>query len=85
MADDVAAKGLWETLKEPQMIISLWITGQFFLLIVGFGCGVLKLANDTTSVVLQTYIVAFTAAWGYWLGSSSGSKAKDVLKGVTEK
>ncbi len=64
-------------LREPQFIFSLWITGQFFVLIVLFGMKWLVLEPQLESTVIQTYVVAFTASWGYWLGTSASSKGKD--------
>lgn len=79
MADppDSVPKTWMEMVKEPAMFIALFIMVQFFALIVLFGTGWLKMNDEAKQVILQTYVVAFTAAWGFWLGSSSGSKMKD--------
>jgi len=72
-----------EILREPQMIICLFIQSTFALLIILFGVGYLKdMDVRAKEIVLQTYVAAFTASWMYWIGSSAGSKAKDqIIKG----
>jgi len=72
-----AQNGSWKFLKDPSMVIALFIMGQFFVLIVLFGAGWIKMGEEAKETILQTYVVAFTASWGFWLGSSSGSKQKD--------
>lgn len=62
---------------EPAFIISVLISFQFFALVVLFGVNWIKLDAQLESTVIQTYVVAFTASWSYWLGTSSGSKSKD--------
>jgi len=64
-------------LTDPAMFIALFVMMQFFALIIMFGTGWLKGSDEAKETILQTYVVAFTAAWGFWLGSSAGSKAKD--------
>jgi hypothetical protein len=66
-----------DVFKDPALIITLWVTGQFFALIIIFSQWPSQMAMEAKQVILQAYVVAFTAAWGYWLGSSSGSKLKD--------
>lgn len=65
--------------KDRAMLITLWITVQFFILILLFSIWPSRMDIEAKETVLQTYIVAFTAAWGYWLGSSVGSKQKDKI------
>jgi len=38
----------------------MWITWQFFVLVLIFGLGWLKFSDSTETVVIQTYVVAFT-------------------------
>lgn len=98
IAAPVAAGGLMgtitkllATIKDPQMLIAQAVLWQFFLLIVGFGitkggAHVLQLDAATQNKVLDYYAIAFTAAWGFYLGSSSGSKDKsDTIKTQLEK
>lgn len=65
--------------REPALLISFWVTGQFFALIVLFGTYPIKMDPEAKMTILQAYVVAFSAVWGYWLGSSAGSKQKDAL------
>jgi len=67
-----------QVLKDPALIISLWVSTQFFVLIIFFSLWANQMANEAKQVILQAYVVAFTAVWGYWLGSSAGSKQKDA-------
>ena len=55
------------------------------VLIVLFSFWPSQMATDAKTVILQSYVVAFTAVWGYFLGSSSGSKAKDAVIAGTAK
>jgi hypothetical protein len=71
----------WKFLKDPAMLIALFVMTQFFVLILLFGVGWIKMGDEAKEVILQTYVVAFTASWGFWLGSSAGSKAKDQKTG----
>lgn len=74
----------WGTVfKDRAMVITLLVTGQFFFLILLFSIWPSRMDIEAKETVLQTYIVAFTASWGFWLGSSVGSKDKD--KTIAEK
>jgi hypothetical protein len=74
------ARNDWSFLKEPAMFVALVVIVQFFALIVLFGAGWIRMEETAKSTILQTYVVAFTASWGFWLGSSHGSKTKDQTK-----
>jgi hypothetical protein len=41
------------------------------------------MATDAKNIVLQSYVVAFSAGWGFWIGSSHSSQLKD--KTIAEK
>jgi hypothetical protein len=71
------AQNGWKFLKDPAMFIALFVMFQFFVLIIIFGAGWIRMGDEAKETILQTYVVAFTAAWGFWLGSSAGSKSKD--------
>jgi hypothetical protein len=68
-----------QTLKEPVMIIALTIMWQFFALIMVFAFWTVNMDPAAKSTILQTFVVGFTASWGFFLGSSTGSKAKDAI------
>jgi hypothetical protein len=72
-------KTLGQTLKEPVMIIALTIMWQFFALIVIFAFWTVNMDPAAKSTILQTFVVGFTASWGFFLGSSTGSKSKDSI------
>jgi hypothetical protein len=65
-----------QVFKDPAVLITFWVTTQFFILILVFNFYPSPMAAEAKQVILQTYVVAFTACWGYWLGSSSGSRTK---------
>jgi hypothetical protein len=64
-------------LKDPAILITFWITGQFFVLILIFNWYPGQMGLEAKQIILQAYVVAFTASWGFWLGSSASSRAKD--------
>lgn len=80
MADGTGERTLWYLIQEPQMLIALIIMVMFMGLVFMFGLGFLKMDVEAKQTILQAMIVAFTASWSYWLGSSSGSKMKDQQK-----
>jgi hypothetical protein len=72
--------------RDPALLITFWVTGQFFLLILLFSIWPSRLDPEAKQTLLQAYVVGFTAAWGYWLGSSASSRSKDqMLAGGKEK
>ena len=78
-------KSWGDVLKDPALIIALWVTTQFFLLILTFSFWPSRMDTEAKSVILQTYVIGFTASWSFFLGSSAGSKQKDaVLKGIVQ-
>ena len=54
---------------------------QFYTLILIFAF--FKIAMDQTakSTILQTFVIAYTAAWSFWIGSSY-SKGKEQKPGA---
>ena len=66
-----------QILKDPALLISFFISSQFFVLVLVFAYYPSNMDPEAKQVILQSYVVAFTAIWGYWLGSSVGSKQKD--------
>jgi hypothetical protein len=73
-----------EVFKDPAMLITVLVTTQFFILILVFNFYPSPMAMEAKQVILQTYVVAFTACWGFWLGSSAGSKNKDDKLAATK-
>jgi hypothetical protein len=63
--------------RDPAMLITMFVMMQFFILIILFGAGWIHMEETAKQTLLQTYTVAFTASWGFWLGSSAGSKSKE--------
>lgn len=63
--------------KDKAMIISLVIMFQFFALIIIFSQFKSQMQTEAKGIILQTYVIAFSLAYGYFIGSSSSSKDKD--------
>ena len=73
-------KKTWgDVLKDPVLLITFLITGQFFVLILVFNFYAGHMEREAKSIILQTYVVAFGASWGFWLGTSNSSRAKNEL------
>jgi hypothetical protein len=66
------------------MVIALVIMFQFFALILVFAFWTVNMDPAAKSTILQTYVVGFTAAWGFFIGSSTGSKSKDAIIAKSE-
>jgi hypothetical protein len=56
--------------KDRTMVIALVIMFQFFGLILIFAFYKTNMVDQAKNIILQTYVIAFTAAWGYFIGSS---------------
>jgi hypothetical protein len=56
--------------KDQTLIIAIIIMFQFFALILIFAFYKTGMNDQAKSIILQTYVIAFTAAWGYFIGSS---------------
>jgi hypothetical protein len=68
-----------DVLKSQPMVVALVIMTQFFALIVIFAFWAVNMDSTAKSTILQTYVIAFTASWGFFIGSSTGSKSKDGI------
>ena len=65
------AKTWGELFRDPVLIVALVIMFQFFALILVFAIKPNNIMNDAAkATILQTYVIAFTAAWGYYIGAS---------------
>jgi hypothetical protein len=61
-------KPTWSSVfKDPAMIVTLIVTWQFFSLIIWFSLRPNTMSTDAKGIILQTYVVAFTACWSYFL------------------
>jgi len=58
-----------------------WRDPRFFLalLLIGIFAGAYFNEEKPDQMMKGAMIAAFAAAYGYWLGSSSGSRSKDEL------
>ena len=66
-------------MTDKPFLITLVVMFQFFFLIVYFSAEPSQMANEAKQIVLQAYVVAFSAGWGFWLGSSHSSQQKDKV------
>lgn len=61
-------KETWaDVFKDKAMIVTLIVTFQFFFLIILFSVKPNQMAMEAKGIILQTYVVAFTACWSYFL------------------
>jgi hypothetical protein len=69
---------------DKAFLITLVIMFQFFFLIIYFSAEPSQMATDAKNIILQAYVVAFSAGWGFWIGSSHSSQQKDkiIAKGM---
>ena len=70
-----------EVFTDHTFLICLVIMFQFYTLILVFAFFKIEMDVTAKSTILQTFVIAYTAAWSFWIGSSVGSKMKD-LKGT---
>jgi hypothetical protein len=56
--------------KDRTLIVAFVIMFQFFALILIFAFYKTNMVDQAKNIILQTYVIAFTAAWGYFIGSS---------------
>lgn len=66
-----------DVFKDKALIISLTVIWQFFALIVIFSQWPSKTMDPQAKmIILQTFVVAFSLAYGYWIGASDKEKTK---------
>ena len=71
-----------DVFKDKALIITLVVMFQFFALIVMFSQRPSQMAPEAKMIILQTFVIAFTAAWGFWLGASVANRGIDrILEG----
>ena len=56
-----------DVFKDKALIITLIVTFQFFFLVIMFSVRPSQMAMEAKGIILQTYVVAFTACWSYFL------------------
>ncbi len=66
-------------ITDKPFLVTLVVMFQFFFLIIYFSAEPSQMANEAKQIVLQAYVVAFSAGWGFWLGSSHSSQQKDKV------
>ena len=73
-------------MHNPVFIVSMVVLLQFFALVLVFSFWPSQMSVDAKTIVLQTYVVAFTSVLGFWIGSSIGSKnASAALTSIAAK
>jgi hypothetical protein len=61
-------KPTWgDVFKDKALIVTLIVTFQFFFLIILFSQRPSQMAIEAKGIILQTYVVAFTACWSFFL------------------
>jgi hypothetical protein len=65
--------------KDKALIVTLVVTTQFFVLIVLFSQRPSQMAMEAKGIILQTYVVAFTACWSYFLRGVVEDRVRALL------
>jgi hypothetical protein len=62
------SKPTWgDVFKDKALIVTLIVTFQFFFLVILFSQRPSQMAVEAKGIILQTYVVAFTACWSFFL------------------